>query len=353
MREVLRVLPDGSVHCVVTSPPYWGLRDYGIPRVLWGGDPFCSHEWEARPLRRRRSPLGVKDPESIQAGHPGAAVELPATKTCPRRQGWLGPLGLEPDPDLFVDHLASVFDEVHRVLRADGTLWLNLGDTYHTDSPVRGSSREAFSRKWDPSQTRSRGGSRRPASRFGEVEPKDLTGIPWRVAFERLMGLRRWEVLRIRLADLGETQLSVRGKGPEGGRPRRLLWHSRLRAILPERLAHRAPLISGAHGPDSGHLFAHLGSEGRVRSGSKNYIDERMVRPAFRVAGLSLPGTLNHALRRTCGRTLWENGVPIGKIAELLGHSDTKTTQRYLALRQDDSDATIRVLERRFPAEVA
>ncbi len=93
-------------------------------------------------------------------------------------------MGLEPDPDLFVDHLASVFDEVRRVLRSDGTLWLNLGDTYHTDSPVRGSSREAFSQEWVPSQTRSRGGSRRPASRFGEVKPKDLTGIPWRVAFE-------------------------------------------------------------------------------------------------------------------------------------------------------------------------
>jgi DNA modification methylase len=184
VREVLRRLPHESVHCVVTSPPYWGLRDYGIPSVLWGGDPACPHEWESRSPRRRRSPLDLKDPESIQAGHHGATIKLPTTKICSRCNGWLGQLGLEPNPDLFVDHLASVFDEVRRVLRSDGTLWLNLGDTYHTDSPVRGSSREAFSREWDLSQTRSCGGNRRPASRFGEVKPKDLTGIPSRVAFE-------------------------------------------------------------------------------------------------------------------------------------------------------------------------
>ena len=184
VREVLRQLPEESIHCVVTSPPYWGLRDYGIPPVLWGGDEACIHDWASVPPRRERSPEDVQNPASIQAGHRGANIELPTTRACSRCGGWLGQLGLEPDPDLFVEHLASVFDEVRRVLRSDGTLWLNLGDTYHTDSPMRGSSREVFSREWDPSVTRSRGGNRRPASRFGDLKPKDLTGIPWRVAFE-------------------------------------------------------------------------------------------------------------------------------------------------------------------------
>jgi len=184
VREVLRHLPDETIHCVVTSPPYWGLRDYGIPPVLWGGDASCPHVWEGVPPRRKRSPEDVGNPKSIQAGHRGANIKLPTTRTCSRCGGWLGQLGLEPDPELFVDHLASVFDEVRRVLRSDGSLWLNLGDTFHTDSPVRRSSGEAFSPKWDPSQTRSRGGSRRPAGKFGELKPKDLTGIPWRVAFE-------------------------------------------------------------------------------------------------------------------------------------------------------------------------
>lgn len=184
VRDVLRHLPAESIHCVVTSPPYWGLRDYGIPPVLWGGDLACRHEWEGNPPRRRRSPEDVRNRESTQAGHPGANIKLPPTQTCTQCGGWLGQLGLEPDPDLFVDHLASVFDEVRRVLRTDGTLWLNLGDTYHTDSPVRRSAGEAFSMNWDRSQTRSRGGTRRPATRYGDLKPKDLTGIPWRVAFE-------------------------------------------------------------------------------------------------------------------------------------------------------------------------
>jgi DNA modification methylase len=182
--DVLRRLPPESVHCVVTSPPYWGLRDYGIPAVLWGGDASCPHDWERVPPRQRRSPEDVQNPRSIQASHRGANVKLPMTRSCPLCGGWFGQLGLEPDPQLFVDHIAAVFDEVRRVLRPDGTLWLNLGDTYHTDSPVRRSSAEAFSPAWDPSQTRSRGGNRRPAVHLGSLKPKDLVGIPWRVAFE-------------------------------------------------------------------------------------------------------------------------------------------------------------------------
>lgn len=70
--SVLKKLPDQSVHCCVTSPPYWGLRDYGVE----------------------------------------------------------GQLGLEQTPDEYVTNMLEVFREVYRVLRSDGTLWLNLGDSY-------------------------------------------------------------------------------------------------------------------------------------------------------------------------------------------------------------------------------
>lgn len=83
----LAELPDESVHCVVTSPPYWGLRDYGVD----------------------------------------------------------GQIGLEPTPDQFISRMVGVFREVRRVLRKDGTCWLNLGDTYAKD--------------------------------------KNMIGVPWRVAF--------------------------------------------------------------------------------------------------------------------------------------------------------------------------
>ena len=94
--EKLRELADHSVHCVVTSPPYWGLRDYGLPPVTWG-------------------------------------------------DGWSGQLGMEPTPELYVSHMLEVFREVRRVLRDDGTLWLNLGDCYATGA---GSARNPGSRRY-------------------------------------------------------------------------------------------------------------------------------------------------------------------------------------------------------------
>ncbi|MBM3853177.1 MAG: site-specific DNA-methyltransferase [Verrucomicrobia bacterium] len=118
--EQLRTLPDGSVHCCVTSPPYWGLRDYKCP----------------------------------------------------------GQIGMESSPGEFVARLVAVFDEVHRVLRDDGNLWVNLGDSYYSNG---GHS--------DRSCNERRGGynlGNRPehAHRAFRLRgrPKDLVGMPWRVA---------------------------------------------------------------------------------------------------------------------------------------------------------------------------
>lgn len=180
--EVLRTLPEESVHCVVTSPPYWGLRAYGTEPQVWGGEPAHGHSWIATIPRRPRSPDDCPN-SPLQQGSKGTLFEAQGGELCPCG-AWRGELGLEPTPELYVAHVAEVFDDVRRVLRSDGTLWLNLGDTYHTDSPVRHSSAEAFSPAWDPAQTRSRGGNRRRAARCGDLKPKDLAGIPWRVAFE-------------------------------------------------------------------------------------------------------------------------------------------------------------------------
>ncbi len=104
----LRQIEDESIHCVVTSPPYWGLRDYGIN----------------------------------------------------------GQIGLEPTPDEHVCKLAEVFREVWRVLRTDGTVWLNLGDSY------------ARMQEGNVAQTVMKG-----RVKSAGLKPKDLVGIPWRVAF--------------------------------------------------------------------------------------------------------------------------------------------------------------------------
>ena len=124
----LREMPEGSVQMAVTSPPYWGLRAYGTPPQVWGGDRDHAHEGQVTPPRRFRSEAdATSDIEKASIG--GRSHEAQGGQVC-GCGAWLGELGAEPTPELYVAHLADVFDEVRRVLRDDGTLWLNLGDSY-------------------------------------------------------------------------------------------------------------------------------------------------------------------------------------------------------------------------------
>lgn len=192
-RETLKTLPDASVHCVVTSPPYWGLRDYGT--ATWeGGDPACDHR--GRSQTSNASTLGEWKNGGGQR-YKEEAGGMPFSGTCGKcgAQRIDAQIGLEKTPEEYVANMVSVFREVRRVLRSDGTLWLNLGDSFWTDSPVRSASAENFSKVWDPSQTASRGGNRRSAAKHGDIKNKDLVGIPWAVAFAlRADGwyLRQW-----------------------------------------------------------------------------------------------------------------------------------------------------------------
>ncbi len=167
VREQLKTMPDESVHCVVTSPPYWGLRDYGT--AAWaGGDPGCDHKGDmarARPEISGCTGWGERD------GRP--------TKSCPlcgaRRID--SQLGLEPTYQEHVQTMADVFDEVRRVLRKDGTLWLNYGDSYHN---VRVSTTGQSVHDGEI-RDKINGGNRHKQT---SLKPKDLCGMPWRVAFE-------------------------------------------------------------------------------------------------------------------------------------------------------------------------
>jgi DNA modification methylase len=126
-RAVLAELPAESVHCVVTSPPYWGLRDNGTP----------------------------------------------------------GQLGLEPTPEAYVEAMVAVFREVRRVLRSDGTVWLNLGDSYNGSGKGGnggGSSGLNLGREARENPDYRQGFHSKPIDAPG-LKPKDLVGIPWRVAF--------------------------------------------------------------------------------------------------------------------------------------------------------------------------
>ena len=173
-RDICRELPAKSVQMVVTSPPYWAMRDYGVKPTVWGGDPSCKHIWGPQLTRKKggktQSPyLAGKNLE----GHHSAQT-LKQGQFCTRCNAWFGCLGLEPTPELYVEHVVEVFREVKRVLRDDGSLWLNLGDSY-----ASGSMTPHCGQRRDGDQTAMAGIQRRASS----LSRKDLVGIPWRVAF--------------------------------------------------------------------------------------------------------------------------------------------------------------------------
>lgn len=205
--DVLKTMADESVHCVVTSPPYYGLRSYGTPPQVWGGSAGCQHQFgdetprpgtEARngeganstfagredkaeinamltPPPRTRTENDVINPDSKQATNKGAQYNATGGAYCLLCGAWRGHLGLEPTPEIFVQHLVEIFREVRRVLRKDGTLWLNLGDTY---SATRWT--ENSPQKMNKMRDLHRGGAHDKGSGLPD---KNLLGIPWRVAF--------------------------------------------------------------------------------------------------------------------------------------------------------------------------
>jgi len=178
-RAQLREIPDDSVHCVVTSPPYWGLRSYAVAPTVWGGDdPACAHAWGAQERGRRKDLLPDEVTECVDAGgttpHQADAAQ-DGGRYCSRCGAWQGHLGLEPDPGLFVEHLVEVFREVRRVLRPDGTCWIVLGDSYAND-PGNGRA-EAPADGGKPHRS---GSDRR---RVSGLKHKDLVGVPWAAAF--------------------------------------------------------------------------------------------------------------------------------------------------------------------------
>jgi len=128
VRDKLKELPDESVNCVVTSPPYWGLRDYGNE----------------------------------------------------------GQIGLEETPQEYISSMTEVFREVRRVLRSDGTLWLNIGDSYKPagkGSTKAGFNERYFGKKFDSDKQSAEENHLDRSAFKADVKDKELVGIPWRLAF--------------------------------------------------------------------------------------------------------------------------------------------------------------------------
>lgn len=190
--ESLRLMSDKSVHCVVTSDPYWGLRSYG--EDIWeGGDQACDH--------RHRDWDGPKQTGAARSSHAAKAdrMDRPVCSKCGAiRVGnimdcdwpevayrpmpglpeitvpvWRGAYGLEPTPEMYVGHSVLIRRELWRVMRDDAVQWLNLGDSYNGSGGAGGDYGPGGLKEGQPKY---------PGRRVGALKPKDLCMIPARVA---------------------------------------------------------------------------------------------------------------------------------------------------------------------------
>lgn len=126
MPKATKVFPDGYFNCCISSPPYWALRDYGVAPRVWDGDKNCEHTWTSSISKKQTGGLTKKQITNV-----GSYFDS-SSQFCSRCGAWRGTLGLEPTFELYIEHLCTIYDDVKRVLRADGTCWVNLGDTYNT-----------------------------------------------------------------------------------------------------------------------------------------------------------------------------------------------------------------------------
>lgn len=170
-------LPDDSIDMSITSPPYWGLRNYGDnAKTIWSGDPVCDHEWGKETI--------------INRGHPGEKTTLVGTQTaelsksacnlgasCQKCNAWQGQLGLEPTIEMYIQHLCDIFDETRRILKDTGSLWVNIGDTF---SATR--SYQIDGTKQTPNSQPSQGMS----AKENGIPDKSLCGIPERFVIEMI-----------------------------------------------------------------------------------------------------------------------------------------------------------------------
>jgi len=165
--QVLKTFPDESIDCCVTSPPYWGLRDYGTATWI-GGDCNCDH----------KQYLGGHGDDSMKQVSSNGTQMYNYKDICKKcgavRQD--KQIGLEKTPEEYVQTMVVIFNEVKRVLKKEGTLWLNLGDSY-CGSGSKGDLK-------DPEHPEGRNGlSVALNNRIEGMKPKDLVGIPWMTAF--------------------------------------------------------------------------------------------------------------------------------------------------------------------------
>ena len=222
--EILPKLPSESINCCITSPPYWGLRDYGIEPVIWD-EKECEHEFSISsqsPIKHKpgetnpgkeawyKDKGGIGNPD-IRCEHDfneydskllhenrqnldGGTLGNPEYRKnlhgfgkakagfCSKCGAWRGSLGLEPTFDLYIKHLCDIFDEIKRVLREDGTCFVNIGDSYGGSGNASGHTKNTKNLGYKTSEMGATQGNQRSTGQYA----KSLLDIPYRFSIEMI-----------------------------------------------------------------------------------------------------------------------------------------------------------------------
>lgn len=183
--EILKRMPPEFVDMAMTSPPYWGLRNYGKDTCkIWDGGLECKHEWVESDVNysQPHHGIGSKTMETPCVTKEALNKPNPKSAFCNKCGAWYGQLGLEPLPDMYVKHLLQIFRELKRTLKPTGSFYLNMGDTYagsrcgshdyRTDKCKNFTGREQYDNKYN-----------KPAPQAtASIPRKSLCMIPERVA---------------------------------------------------------------------------------------------------------------------------------------------------------------------------
>jgi DNA modification methylase len=178
-------LKDKTISCVFTSPPYYYLRKYDIPDQIWDVETNCDHDWGDQMKYKGSKPSHGVGSSSMTVlsvtkdiGSEGGK-EWDSGSFCRKCGAWRGQLGLEPNFDAYIDHLIQIFDEVWRVMRDDGTFFLNIGDTYST---ISGSMKDGICNSSYKSEKYSKADKFKLEKPKQQIQDKSLCGIPFRLA---------------------------------------------------------------------------------------------------------------------------------------------------------------------------
>ena len=178
--DVLKTFPDNSIDCCITSPPYYGLRDYGTGKWV-GGNSEC---WHIISHKRVNSVCGVGSHSIMESNNIPVGSTI-IKKVCPLcgaiRED--NQIGLEESPEEYIKRLVDVFSNVYRILKDDGTLWINIGDSYCGSHGNDKRQSIATNKDVRDSYSENHISLASGLSNLDGYKPKDLIGIPWMLAF--------------------------------------------------------------------------------------------------------------------------------------------------------------------------